>query len=219
MLKFLAVLFGLLPACGLKNRLLSTLPNWQVDASARVSPVFLLGVERLRLGARCSLASGTLFRNLRALEMGDDTSIGPLNWIYASKGLQLHDDVHGGTFRAGPHSSITWRHRVDCSGGFFLGSMSVVAGQGSVILTHSVDFMSSEQRTSAISVGDYCFIGANCTVTAGVNVADRIVVGAGSVVVKDLDQSECLYAGNPARMRKELKGALYFHRSRGHIGP
>ena len=51
----------------------------------------------------------------------------------------------------------------------------------------------------AISIGDYVFIGANCTILPGVNIADNCIIGAGSVVCKSCNNPGIIIAGNPAK--------------------
>lgn len=50
-----------------------------------------------------------------------------------------------------------------------------------------------------ISVGDSVWIGGNVTVLPGVTIGDNCVIGAGSVVVKDIPANS-IAAGNPCRV-------------------
>lgn len=52
-------------------------------------------------------------------------------------------------------------------------------------------------------IGNNVSIGSNCTILP-VNICDEVVIGAGSVVTKDISRSG-VYAGNPAKFLKELK--------------
>lgn len=52
-----------------------------------------------------------------------------------------------------------------------------------------------------IKIGDECLIGANSSVCGGVTIGNRVQVGAGSVVTKDLPDA-CVAVGNPARIIK-----------------
>ncbi|MEE1022607.1 MAG: sugar O-acetyltransferase [Muribaculaceae bacterium] len=55
-----------------------------------------------------------------------------------------------------------------------------------------------------VSIGDSVWIGGGATVLPGVSVGDRSVVGAGSVVTRDVP-ADVLVAGNPARIIKKLR--------------
>lgn len=52
-----------------------------------------------------------------------------------------------------------------------------------------------------ITIGDECLIGANTSVIGGVHIGNRVQVGAGSVVTKDLPDL-CVAVGNPAKVIK-----------------
>lgn len=53
-----------------------------------------------------------------------------------------------------------------------------------------------------ITIADEVWIGANCVITAGVNIGKHSIIGAGSVVTKDIP-SYCIAVGNPARVIKK----------------
>jgi len=52
-------------------------------------------------------------------------------------------------------------------------------------------------------IGNDCFIGANVTILPGITIGDRVVVGAGSVVTKNVE-SDTVVCGNPAKVLKKL---------------
>ena len=54
-----------------------------------------------------------------------------------------------------------------------------------------------------INVGNNVWFGGNVTVLGGVTIGDNCVIGAGSVVIKDVDQN-CVVAGNPAKIIKRI---------------
>ncbi|KAI5780969.1 trimeric LpxA-like protein [Geopyxis carbonaria] len=56
-----------------------------------------------------------------------------------------------------------------------------------------------------ITIGEDCWLGGNVTVLAGVTIGARSVVGAGSVVTKDVP-ADRVVAGNPARVIRRLDG-------------
>lgn len=55
-----------------------------------------------------------------------------------------------------------------------------------------------------IKIGDYCWIGMNSVVTAGVELGPRTIVAAGSVVTKSFPDGFCVLAGVPAKIVRYL---------------
>lgn len=72
---------------------------------------------------------------------------------------------------------------------------------------HPVDI---EQRNSGleyaypIKIGNNVWIGGNVCVMPGVTIGDNVVIGAGSVVTKDI-HSNVIAAGNPCKVIREIK--------------
>lgn len=54
-----------------------------------------------------------------------------------------------------------------------------------------------------VTIGDNVWLGGNVTILPGVSIGDNCVIGAGSVVVDDIP-SDCLAAGNPAKVKKKI---------------
>lgn len=89
---------------------------------------------------------------------------------------------------------------------------NVLIGSGCLITdsdSHSLDFSDRQERsgdhiaTAPVVIGNDVFIGARSMVLKGVTIGDRAIVGAGSVVTKDVP-ADCIVAGNPAKMIKQL---------------
>lgn len=57
---------------------------------------------------------------------------------------------------------------------------------------------------SPIIIEDYCWVGMNSVITAGVTLGPRTVVGAGSIVTKSFPEGYCVIAGIPAKKIKDL---------------
>jgi acetyltransferase-like isoleucine patch superfamily enzyme len=55
--------------------------------------------------------------------------------------------------------------------------------------------------TSQITIADNVWIGANCVIIPGISIGHHSVIGAGSVVTKDIPDY-CVAVGNPARLVK-----------------
>lgn len=66
-----------------------------------------------------------------------------------------------------------------------------------------VERASGEEFAKSITIGNDVWFGANVTVCPGVTIGDNVVVGAGSVVNKDLP-SNTVCVGSPAKPIKEI---------------
>ena len=54
-----------------------------------------------------------------------------------------------------------------------------------------------------VTIGDNVWTGGSVTILPGVTIGDNVVIGAGSVVCRDLP-SDCVAAGNPAKVIKRI---------------
>jgi bifunctional N-acetylglucosamine-1-phosphate-uridyltransferase/glucosamine-1-phosphate-acetyltransferase GlmU-like protein len=75
-----------------------------------------------------------------------------------------------------------------------------ISAPGSIILAHDASLLVhyDEYRVEKTIIGNNVFLGANAVVLAGVKIGDGAIVGAGSVVTKDV-ASYMVVAGNPAK--------------------
>ena len=55
-----------------------------------------------------------------------------------------------------------------------------------------------------VYIGEGTWIAANVTICPGSNIPERCIIAAGSVVVGNLNEADCLYGGIPARKIKTL---------------
>ncbi|MDF2814402.1 MAG: acetyltransferase [Paenibacillus sp.] len=74
---------------------------------------------------------------------------------------------------------------------------NTIIGYNSTLLTH--EYLIKEYRLGEIHIGSNVMIGANVTVLPGVTIGDHAVVGAGSVVHKNVEAGSFV-AGNPLRV-------------------
>ena len=69
---------------------------------------------------------------------------------------------------------------------------------------HPVSRNSGYEYGLPITIGDNVWLGGNVAVTPGVTIGENTVIGAGSVVVKDIP-ANVVAAGNPCRVVREIK--------------
>lgn len=60
-----------------------------------------------------------------------------------------------------------------------------------------------DEYAKPITIGDNCWLASGVTVVGGVSIGNGCVIGAGSVVTRDIPEN-CLAAGNPCRVIREI---------------
>lgn len=66
-----------------------------------------------------------------------------------------------------------------------------------------------------ITIGNNVWIGGNCVILPGIEIGDNVVIGAGSVVTKNIPDNVCA-AGNPCRVIREIteEDRKYYYKNR-----
>ncbi|MDD3534201.1 MAG: acyltransferase [Candidatus Cloacimonetes bacterium] len=147
--------------------------------SDKTALVKVLKKEGAKIGQRCDLNLPIYFHELRdpkLLSIGDDVHIGRLVLLDLS-------------------SSIVLKDRVTIS-------------MGSMLITH-LDVGNSQLGTEypsarkGITIDHDSYLGCQATVLSGVNIGSRCLIGAKSLVTKDVS-SGSVAAGIPARILKQV---------------
>jgi galactoside O-acetyltransferase len=149
---------------------------------------------------------------------GDNVRIHPLAKICKPENVSLFSNCTIGDFvfiwggkrtDVGKYSHIQVGVKIWGGGEMIIGNF-VSVGVGSVLLSAVYDHRSgipmvdhlpeSEANTiyGRLEIGDNAYIGANCTIMP-VKIGEGAVVGAGSVVTKNLEPWG-IYVGNPAKL-------------------
>jgi acetyltransferase-like isoleucine patch superfamily enzyme len=96
----------------------------------------------------------------------------------------------------------------DCSAPIRVGDHVFIAyGVTLVTGTHAIgphECRAGEWLPRGITIGDGCWIGARAVILPGVHIGSGAVVGAGSVVTRDV-APDTVVAGNPARLIRALE--------------
>lgn len=100
----------------------------------------------------------------------------------------------------GEHVRISRRAVLDYSvnpRGMHIGDNTLIAGN---VIVMSHDLLRNIKTDTYI--GKNCFIGNASVILPGVKIGNHVVVGAGSIVTKDIPDG-CMVVGNPARIVRE----------------
>ena len=93
---------------------------------------------------------------------------------------------------------------------FFGPNVSIVTALHALIASEREFYFNKEKNHTTdreygkpITIGNDCWFGSNVTILPGVTIEDNVVVGAGSVVTKNL-KSGAIYVGNPAKKLRDI---------------
>jgi acetyltransferase-like isoleucine patch superfamily enzyme len=79
---------------------------------------------------------------------------------------------------------------------------NTIVGYNTTILAH--EYLIKEYRLGKVKIGSHVMIGANTTILPGVVIGDHAVIGAGSVVHKNVEPYSFV-AGNPLQVIRQGK--------------
>ena len=94
-----------------------------------------------------------------------------------------------------------WGH-----GGISIGDNCLIASHCAISsLTHNTEskLFNAENIGKPVHIGNNVWIGSHAVILPGVRIGDNVVIGAGSVVNKDIPANS-VYAGVPARKLRDL---------------
>jgi maltose O-acetyltransferase len=115
---------------------------------------------------------------------------------------------YGNLIFAGEGVFINFGCTILDGGGVYIGRKTLIA-PGVHIFTagHPTDADERDQWETCrtVRIGERCWIGGHATICPGVTIGDRTVIGAGSVVTRDIP-SDCVAVGNPCRVIKWVNG-------------
>jgi acetyltransferase-like isoleucine patch superfamily enzyme len=158
------------------------------------------------------------------LRIGNNSLIRPFSTLYAGSDVGDHfqtgqgvsireDNIIGNNVSVGTHSVLEFGNRIGDNSRIHSNCFLEMVAIGryvfvgpNVVFTddpHPMGCPRYKECKGGPVVEDYARIGANCTILPGVRIGRNSLVGAGSVVTKDVPENSVV-AGSPARIIKMI---------------
>jgi len=213
-LALLAVV-GLLPG-PIKRPLYRALFGYRIGRGVRIGLV-ILDAEAVDLGDGTEIGHLNLVTRVGSLVTGKSVRIGALNIIRGGERVRLgdyaevmrlnvlnaipdHDCTTSPVSRLeiGAGAVVVSGHRIDFTDQVTIGRNVIVGGRNSSLWTHN------RQQTAPIAIGDFCYLGSEVRLAPGARLAERSILGLGSVLAGPIDTPGSLVGGVPARIIRPL---------------
>lgn len=202
--------------------------GYEIHHTAKIGFSIILS-DKLTMKENTIIQHLTIVKPIDNLYMEAYARIGSLNFItgyntkdngYARKvGFYSHVLNRKCELIMGEDAAITSRHFIDCNGGVYMGKHSIIAGIRTQILTHGIDAYLCRQDAKPVHIGDYVSIGSGSIILKGTVIPNNVIVGAGSVLNKEYTETYKVYAGVPAKVKKDLSDydVKWFSRPNGDV--
>lgn len=128
-----------------------------------------------KCGKRLQIGKGVILNNPQNLFVGNDCYISHYCYIQSKGLIKLDDNV-------------------------IIGPMSILSSSKHII---NKGIVSNKGESSPITIGKGTWCGGHVVINSGVTIGESVVVGAGAVVTKDVDNST-MVVGIPARVNKYI---------------
>lgn len=158
-----------------------------------------MGVEgEVRTGKDVTIHPSAKIIHPERIAMGDSVIVDDFVLIYAGKACTIGSFVHIGAFSSiGGGGELV----MEDFSGFSMGVRVYTGNEdfsGESFTNPAVPERYRHPIRSSVHIGKFAVLGANSVVLPGVTVGEGVVVGAGSLVVRDC-KPWTVYLGNPAR--------------------
>ena len=130
------------------------------------------------MGEGCKIKAGCIIDNPEKIELGNGVSIQYNCYLSGFGEIKVGDDVS-------------------------LGNNTKIFTTEHPYYDDGKPFKYNPLKILPVTIGNNVITGADVIVLGGIHIGDNVMIGAGSVVTKDIP-SNSVYAGNPAKLIKKI---------------
>jgi maltose O-acetyltransferase len=124
------------------------------------------------------IAAGVTFQRSYGIRIGKNFAVNRGSFIDGKGGVQFGDNV-------------------------LVGPYVVIASSGHSFDDPNMPILSQTEHKKAVTIGNDVWIGSHVVIMPGVKIGDRVIIGAGAVVTKDIE-SHCIAMGIPAKITRKI---------------
>lgn len=141
----------------------------------------------------------SLLLRFRGATVGRRVNYYPGVWITPARNLVIGDDVN-----------ISLGVIITTAGGVQIGDRTMIGYRTQILSSNHIvgsvkqGVFDTGKSYKDVIIGKDVWIGGSCVILPGIRILDGAVIGAGSVITKDV-QERCMVAGVPAKMIKNLR--------------
>lgn len=159
-----------------------------LQGATRIGHFNLLRLRRLVMREGAYLGRGNIIHGPISVSLAERAAIGNNNKIVRGPIGQVTSGP--ASLRLGELAKITSEHRLDCTTSVSMGAFSIMAGTSCQLWTHGyVHDQTGPGRyriDGPVRIGHNVYIGSASIITAGVTIADGVIIGAGTTVARNL---------------------------------
>lgn len=203
---FTLILISLIPGQFIRRSLYSVFLGFKMAPTSRIDMFNFVDIKSLKMADHSHIRGfGNVFLSVDAVSMQEYSRIGgPRIGINLFRGTSNKDkgDYPVACLTLRKCSIVELFNYFDLCADITIGNNVVVGGIRSVFFTHTL----FEKHFMPITIGDDVYIGSNCRFQMGTSIAPKSVVGMGAVVIKGIEEEDCLIAGVPAKVMRKGYG-------------
>lgn len=198
-----ALAISLVPVAAVRVWLYRVLLGYSIGRNSSIGPLTVIACRSFRCGDNVRIGRNNTIVGPIAVTIGDGVVCGRFNKFvcgHIASDPSMDSMAYKRELNIGNGALIYDSHYFDVYGRIDIGEGAWIAGIGSQFWTHGASVMDRD-----ISIGANCYLGSAVRFAPGSAVADRTIVGLGSVVIDKQRATDVVISGVPAKVIRSVE--------------